>query len=112
MKAPAPMIGGMSCPPVLAAASMAAAKCGRKPARRMSGMVKVPVVTTFATALPEREPMKALATAAVFAGPPLVFPATRSARLMRSRPPPATSRTDPKSTNRKTKSAETPSGIP
>lgn len=112
MNAPAPMIGGMSCPPVLAAASMAPAKCGLKPARRMSGIVNVPVVTTLATALPDREPMNALATAAVLAGPPRVRPATRSARPMRSAPPPATSSTAPNSTNKYTKSADTPSGTP
>ena len=100
MKAPAPMTGGMSWPPVLAAASMAPAKKGRKPERRMRGMVKAPVVTTLATALPDREPMKALATAAVLAGPPRVRPATRSASAIRRPPPPATSRKAPKRTKR------------
>ena len=112
MKAPAPMTGGMSCPPVLAAASMAPAKKGLKPDRRMRGMVKVPVVTTLATALPEREPMRALATAAVLAGPPLVLPAIRSANPMRRAPPPAISRREPKRTKRYTKSADTPRGTP
>ena len=100
MNAPAPMTGGMSWPPVLAAASMAPAKYGRKPARFMSGMVKVPVVTTLATALPDRDPMKALPTAAVLAGPPRVPPATRLASPMRSVPPPATSSTAPNRMNR------------
>ncbi len=100
MNAPAPMTGGMSWPPVLAAASMAPAKKGRNPARRISGMVNVPVVTTLATALPDSEPMNALATAAVLAGPPLVRPATRSASAIRSAPPPAMSSTAPKKTNR------------
>ena len=88
MKAPAPMTGGMSWPPVLAAASTAPAKRGRNPALRMMGIVKEPVVTTLATALPERDPMKAEATAAVLAGPPRVLPARRFARPMRSPPPP------------------------
>ena len=100
MNAPAPMTGGISWPPVLAAASIAPAKNGLNPARRMSGIVNVPVVTTFATALPESEPMSALATAAVLAGPPFVCPATRSASPIRRAPPPATSRTAPKRTNR------------
>ena len=100
MNAPAPMIGGMSWPPVLAAASIAPAKKGLKPDRFMSGMVKVPVVTTLATALPDSDPMKALAAAAVLAGPPRVLPATRSARLMRRLPPPATSSTAPNRTKR------------
>jgi hypothetical protein len=49
---------------------MAPAKKGLNPDRRIRGIVKVPVVTTFATALPDRDPINALATAAVFAGPP------------------------------------------
>jgi hypothetical protein len=49
----------------------------------MMGMVRLPVVTTFATALPEREPIKALATAAVLAGPPWVRPAIFDARAMK-----------------------------
>ena len=112
MKAPAPMTGGMSCPPVLAAASTAAAKRGRNPARRINGIVKVPVVTTFATALPLREPISALDTAAVMAGPPRLLPATRFARAIRRAPPPAASRTAPKRMKRKTKSALTPRGMP
>ena len=100
MKAPAPMTGGISCPPVLAAASIAPAKNGLKPERRMRGIVNVPVVTTLATALPERDPMKALETAAVLAGPPRVRPATRFARAISRAPPPATSRNAPKSTKR------------
>ena len=112
MNAPAPMTGGMICPPVLAAASIAAAKCGRNPARFISGIVKVPVVTTFATALPESEPMNALASAAVIAGAPRVRPAMRAARVISSAPPPAASSTAPNSTNRYTKSALTPSGMP
>jgi hypothetical protein len=84
MNAPAPIIGGINWPPVLAAASMAAANCGWKPTLFMMGMVRLPVVTTFATALPEREPIKALATAAVLAGPPWVRPAIFDARAIRS----------------------------
>jgi len=38
------------------------------------GIVNEPVVTTFAVALPEIEPIRALATTAVFAGPPLILP--------------------------------------
>ena len=112
MNAPAPITGGMSWPPVLAAASIAPAKNGRKPARFMSGIVNVPVVTTLATALPDNEPMKALATAAVLAGPPRVFPAIRLAMAMSNAPPPAVSSTAPKRTKRYTKSADTWRGIP
>ena len=41
------MIGGMSCPPVEAAASTAPAKWAGYPMLFMSGIVKVPVVTTL-----------------------------------------------------------------
>ena len=100
MKAPAPITGGINWPPVLAAASIAPAKNGRKPARFIRGIVNVPVVTTFATALPDSEPINALATAAVLAGPPRVLPATLFANAMRRAPPPAVSRTTPKRTKR------------
>ena len=43
MKAAAPMIGGMSCPPVEAQASTAPAKGAEYPTRFMRGMVKIPV---------------------------------------------------------------------
>ena len=58
MKAPAPMTGGISGPPVEAAASTPAAKRGVKPARFISGMVITPVVTTLATEEPEIEPIR------------------------------------------------------
>ncbi len=38
------------------------------------GMVNEPVVTTFATADPETDPMKPLAITEVFAGPPVMRP--------------------------------------
>ncbi len=58
-KAPAPMMGGMICPPVEAAASTAAANFGRKPARCIIGMVMTPVAATFATVEPEMVPISA-----------------------------------------------------
>src|SRR3546814_3195834 len=70
MKTPAPITGGMNCPPVEAIASMAPASCGRKPVRFMSGMVKEPVVTTLATEEPEIEPNSAEVRTAILAGPP------------------------------------------
>ena len=45
MKTPAPMTGGMMAPPVPAAVAIAAASCGRKPARFIIGIVIAPVVT-------------------------------------------------------------------
>ena len=53
------MIGGMICPPVEATASTAAAKCGLKPVRFMSGIEIGPSTITFATALPEIVPKSA-----------------------------------------------------
>ena len=47
------MTGGVSCPFVDDATSTAPAFSGVNPVRFMSGMVKVPVVTVFATEDPE-----------------------------------------------------------
>ena len=57
-KAPAPMIGGISWPPVEAAASTPAANFGGKPARFISGMVMTPVEAVLATAEPEIVPVR------------------------------------------------------
>jgi len=75
MNAAAPMIGGIICPPVEATASTAPAKTGEYPRLFMRGIVNVPVPTTFATALPDIVPKKALDTTAILAGPPLNPPA-------------------------------------
>lgn len=64
------MTGGMICPPVLAAASIPAAKRGLNPCDLISGMVKVPVPTTFAAAEPENVPKAADEAMAAWAGPP------------------------------------------
>ena len=112
MNAPAPITGGINCPPVLAAASMAAAIRGRNPEPFIIGIVSAPVVATFATALPDSEPIKALATDAVLAGPPRLRLEMRPASPIKSFPPPLASRIAPNRTNRYTKFAETPSGIP
>ena len=48
----------------------------------------MPVDTTFATALPEMVPKKALETMADFAAPPRCRPTSRSAVSMNSCPPP------------------------
>ena len=57
MNAPAPMMGGAICPPVEATASTAPASALGYFRRRMSGMVKLPVVATLATALPLTMPI-------------------------------------------------------
>ena len=63
-KATAPITGGMICPPVEAVASTAPANFGWNPVRLIIGMVKTPVVTTFATAAPFMVPKLALPTMA------------------------------------------------
>lgn len=55
--APAPMTGGMSCPPVDAAATTPAANRGVNPERTIIGMVMTPVETVVATADPDTDPM-------------------------------------------------------
>src|SRR5690554_2905749 len=69
MKAPAPMTGGASWPPVEDAASTAPATSRRKPDRRIIGIVKTPLLTVFATELPLMVPEKALASTATLAVP-------------------------------------------
>ena len=66
----------------------------------MSGMVKVPVVTTLATDDPETRPVKPLATTADFAGPPLYLPKPAKARSIKNLPAPALSSIAPSRTNR------------
>jgi hypothetical protein len=52
-----PMIGGMSCPPIDDAFSIAAAVAGGKPALIMAGMVAVPTVMELAAPLPLTVPI-------------------------------------------------------
>ena len=47
-----------------------------------------------------------------FAEPPLYLPSIEKAKLIKYSPAPALSNNDPKSTNKNTKPAETPSGTP
>ena len=99
MKAPAPMTGGISGPPVEAAASTPAAKRGVKPARFISGMVITPVVTTLATEEPEIEPISPEASTATWPGPPTKRPAATRARSITNSPAPERTRNAPNSTN-------------
>jgi hypothetical protein len=96
------MTGGTSAPPELAAASMPAACSRLKPALRIIGIVNVPVVAVFATALPESEPIKPLLITEIFAGPPGLRPNSRCASSMMNRVAPVTCSTAPKMTNRNT----------
>ncbi|CSC69947.1 Uncharacterised protein [Vibrio cholerae] len=75
MNAPAPITGGMSCPPVEAAASTPAAKRAGKPAFFIMGMVITPVETVFATLDPDTDPIKPEASTAIKPGPPTTLPA-------------------------------------
>ena len=56
INAAAPMTGGTIWPPFDAIASTDAAKRGLNPELFISGMVKEPVVTTFAVVLPDSVP--------------------------------------------------------
>ena len=66
----------------------------------MSGMVNVPVVTTFATGEPEMQPISRLDTIAVLAGPPLRLPVSEYAMSMNICPPLHAFRNAPNRTNR------------
>ena len=83
MKAPAPMTGGMIWPLVEPATSTAPAFSDEKPTRFISGMVKVPVVTTLAIDEPEISPVMAEATTEALAGPPRMCPSSAKATLMK-----------------------------
>ncbi len=67
------MTGGKIRPTVEALASTAPANSGFNPIFFIMGIVKLPVVTTFAVLLPEIDPTKALAITAILAGPPRAF---------------------------------------
>ena len=95
-----------------AAAVIPAAICGANPALRIIGIVNVPVVTAFATALPESEPMSPLPSTETLAGPPGDRPKSRSEKLMMNCVAPVTSRNAPKITNRNTYLNMTPEALP
>ena len=75
MNAPAPITGGINCPPVDAAASTPAAKREGKPAFCIKGILITPVDTVFATLDPETEPIKPEPITAMKPGPPITLPA-------------------------------------
>ena len=89
MKAAAPMIGGMICPFTEAATSIAPAFTAGNPVFFIIGIVKVPVVTTFAIQDPEIIPVKPEAIIEALAGPPLNLPTSAIAKLKKYFPPPA-----------------------
>jgi hypothetical protein len=112
MKAPAPMMGGMSCPPVEAAASTPPANFGENPTFFIMGIVMDPVPTVLATALPEIDPMRPLPNTAIFAGPPTDRPMAAIARLMMNSPAPDLSRKAANKTKRKTNVEEMVAIVP
>ena len=96
------MIGGTSAPPELAAASIPPAVTGRNPAERIIGIVNVPVVAVFATALPDSDPMIPDETTATFAGPPVRLPKNLRAASSTYPVAPVPSSVVPNSTKRNT----------
>ena len=78
----------------------------------MSGMVKVPVVTTLDEALPDTDPNRALDRTATLAGPPRNRPASEAARSMKTLPTPASSMKVPKRMKRNTYLAEADMATP
>ena len=82
------MTGGMICPPVEAEASTAPAKAGLKPDFLITGMVIVPVETTFDMAAPDSVPNKAELATAAWAAPPVNPPVSLLAIFIRSSPAP------------------------
>ena len=80
--------------------------------RFISGIEIVPVVRTFATAVPEIIPIKLEPTTAAFAGPPRDLPVNAFAISINTFPAPELSRTAPNKTIRITNVAVTPRGVP
>ena len=97
--AAAPIIGGMICPPVDAAASTAPANSDLYPVRFIIGIVTEPVVTVLPTEDPETIPHKAEEITATFAGPPALAPATALAKSIKNFEIPVRSRNAPKIIN-------------
>src|SRR5699024_352620 len=87
-------------------------KCGRKPALFISGIVKDPEATVFATEEPEIMPCRPEAATAAFAGPPVKRPVSRKARSLKSTPMFVWMSTTANSRNRKMKVEETWIGVP
>ena len=95
-KAAAPMIGGIICPPVEAAASTAPANSPLYPVSFIIGMVTEPVVTVLPTLEPETIPHRADEITATFAGPPDAQPTREFASEIKKFATPVLSRKAPK----------------
>ena len=110
--AAAPMMGGMICPPVDAAASTAAANSGRYPIFFIIGIVIEPDPTVLATDDPEAMPSSADATTATLAGPPVKRPTAALANRMKKSATPVRSRNAPKMMKRTMNLAHVLTGVP
>ena len=88
INAPAPIIGGISCPPVDATDSKEPASSGEYPAFFISGIVYTPVPATLATAEPETIPISPEHITAAFAGPPVSLLESLRPRSKSTLPPP------------------------
>ena len=111
-KAAAPMIGGMICPPVEAAASTAPANSPLYPVFFISGIVTEPVVTVFPTELPDTIPQRAEEITATLAGPPVEAPARELANWIKNSEIPVASRNAPNRINSAIYVEQTPMGVP
>ena len=74
--------------------------------------MKAPLVTTFAIALPDTEPIAAEATTAAFAGPPVIWPKIPKDNRAKNCPPPQDCSNWPKKMKSTTYWAITESGMP
>ena len=86
------MIGGISCPPVDAAASIAPAVLFLYPPSFIIGMVMAPVDATFDTALPDTDPKNAEPKIAILPAPPLFRPANAREKSEKNLAPPVASK--------------------
>src|SRR5699024_5625280 len=110
--AAAPIIGGIICPPVDAAAATAPAKFFLYPSRFIIGIVYEPVVTGFATELADIVPFKAREQIAALAGPPVLLPAIPIAKPLKYVPTPVRTRNAPNRRHSKIYVADACSGVP
>ncbi len=106
------MTGGMIWPPVEATASTAPATSWRYPFFFINGIVMIPVVTTFDTAVPEMVPNRVLPKTATLAGPPRYLPIKAMARSVKKAPPPVAKSDWPSKTKGSTIPAATTRGSP
>mgnify|MGYP006229928437 FL=1 len=106
--APAPINGGIICPPDDATASTDAASLLGYFNFVIAGKVTIPVEATFADAEPDIEPKSAEDITETLAAPPFSLPANAVAIFMKPDPASPEFKKDPKITNIETIDTETP----